>query len=46
MQKSKGCSWRIIIVDIGLDENAANPHGGTDGAKILEEQTFVLIDVG
>lgn len=29
-----------------LDENASNPHGGTDGSKVLEAHTFVLIDVG
>lgn len=29
-----------------FDENAANPHGGTDGAKVLEKETMVLIDVG
>lgn len=29
-----------------FDENAANPHGGTDGAKKLEKETMVLIDVG
>ncbi|GES59654.1 xaa-pro dipeptidase [Aspergillus terreus] len=29
-----------------FDENAANPHGGTDGLKVLEPTTFVLIDVG
>ncbi|CAG8951236.1 hypothetical protein HYFRA_00007983 [Hymenoscyphus fraxineus] len=29
-----------------LDEDASNPHGGTDGSKILEAETFVLIDVG
>ncbi|KAG2414785.1 hypothetical protein HFD88_005973 [Aspergillus terreus] len=29
-----------------FDENAANPHGGTDGLKVLESTTFVLIDVG
>ena len=29
-----------------FDENAANPHGGTDGNKRLEEETMVLIDVG
>ncbi|KAJ5746840.1 uncharacterized protein N7511_008536 [Penicillium nucicola] len=29
-----------------FDENASNPHGGTNGSKILEPETFVLIDVG
>ncbi|KAF7189795.1 putative peptidase C18A7.01 [Pseudocercospora fuligena] len=29
-----------------FDENAANPHGGTDGDKVLERETMVLIDVG
>ncbi|KAE8154882.1 Creatinase/aminopeptidase [Aspergillus avenaceus] len=29
-----------------FDENAANPHGGTNGSKVLEPETFVLIDVG
>ncbi|TVY80521.1 putative peptidase [Lachnellula suecica] len=29
-----------------FDEDASNPHGGTDGSKILEAETFVLIDVG
>ncbi len=28
------------------DENASNPHGGTNGSKILEKTTLVLIDVG
>ncbi|KAF7935627.1 hypothetical protein BELL_0348g00040 [Botrytis elliptica] len=29
-----------------FDENAAMPHGGPNGSKVLEEETFVLIDVG
>ncbi|RDW59815.1 putative xaa-Pro dipeptidase [Coleophoma cylindrospora] len=29
-----------------FDEDASNPHGGTDGSKVLEAETFVLIDVG
>ncbi|KAE9379440.1 Creatinase/aminopeptidase [Stipitochalara longipes BDJ] len=29
-----------------FDGNAANPHGGTNGSKVLEATTFVLIDVG
>ncbi|TVY25886.1 putative peptidase [Lachnellula hyalina] len=29
-----------------FDENASNPHGGTNGIKVLEKETFVLIDVG
>ncbi|PYH88945.1 Creatinase/aminopeptidase [Aspergillus ellipticus CBS 707.79] len=29
-----------------FDENAANPHGGTNGSKVLEPETLVLIDVG
>ncbi|KAF2172436.1 hypothetical protein M409DRAFT_17669 [Zasmidium cellare ATCC 36951] len=29
-----------------FDEDASNPHGGTDGSKILEKETMVLIDVG
>lgn len=29
-----------------FDENASNPHGGTNGSKILDAETFVLIDVG
>ncbi|KAK6393391.1 hypothetical protein LTR65_002682 [Meristemomyces frigidus] len=29
-----------------FDEDASNPHGGTDGAKNLEAETMVLIDVG
>lgn len=29
-----------------FDENAANPHGGTEGSKLLEKETMVLIDVG
>ncbi|OGE47724.1 hypothetical protein PENARI_c038G08764 [Penicillium arizonense] len=29
-----------------FDENASNPHGGTNGSKVLESETFVLIDVG
>jgi Xaa-Pro aminopeptidase len=28
------------------DENASNPHGGTNGSKVLEKTTLVLIDVG
>ena len=33
-------------VDFDIDENASNPHGGTNGSKVLETETFVLIDVG
>ncbi|KAJ5117038.1 hypothetical protein N7456_001386 [Penicillium angulare] len=29
-----------------FDENASNPHGGTNGSKVLEAETFVLVDVG
>ncbi|KAJ5666579.1 hypothetical protein N7462_010988 [Penicillium macrosclerotiorum] len=29
-----------------FDENASNPHGGTNGSKVLESETFILIDVG
>jgi len=29
-----------------FDEDASNPHGGTDGKKILKNETMVLIDVG
>lgn len=29
-----------------FEENASNPHGGTNGSKTLEEYTMVLIDVG
>lgn len=29
-----------------FDENASNPHGGTNGSKVLEPETLVLIDVG
>ncbi|EME48851.1 hypothetical protein DOTSEDRAFT_162699 [Dothistroma septosporum NZE10] len=29
-----------------FDENAANPHGGTDGTKKVEKETMILIDVG
>ncbi|KAJ5704301.1 hypothetical protein N7493_011439 [Penicillium malachiteum] len=29
-----------------FDENASNPHGGTNGTNVLEPETFVLIDVG
>ena len=29
-----------------FDEDASNPHGGTDGSKRLENDTMVLIDVG
>lgn len=29
-----------------FDEDASNPHGGTDGSKILTNTTMVLIDVG
>lgn len=35
-------SFDIVL----FDENAANPHGGTNGSKVLEAETFVLIDVG
>ena len=30
----------------GLDESASNPHGGTNGSKILDSKTLGLIDVG
>ncbi|PQE05094.1 Xaa-pro dipeptidase protein [Rutstroemia sp. NJR-2017a BVV2] len=29
-----------------FDENAAMPHGGPDGTKVLEAETLILIDVG
>ncbi|KAM0724171.1 hypothetical protein Q7P37_000053 [Cladosporium fusiforme] len=29
-----------------FDEDASNPHGGTDGSKVLTNTTMVLIDVG
>lgn len=29
-----------------FDEDASNPHGGTDGSKTLSNTTMVLIDVG
>lgn len=29
-----------------FDDNASNPHGGTDGNKKLDNETMVLIDVG
>lgn len=29
-----------------FDEDTSNPHGGTDGTKILEREIMVLIDVG
>lgn len=29
-----------------FDEDASNPHGGTNGSKKLEKDTMVLIDVG
>jgi Xaa-Pro aminopeptidase len=29
-----------------FDEDASNPHGGTDGSKALTNTTMVLIDVG
>lgn len=29
-----------------FDEDASNPHGGTDGTKVLTNTTMVLIDVG
>lgn len=29
-----------------VDEDASNPHGGTDGTKVLDAETFVLIDIG
>ena len=32
--------------DADTDEDASNPHGGTDGSKVLEAEMFVLIDVG
>lgn len=28
------------------DEDASNPHGGTDGSKELADETLILIDVG
>lgn len=33
--------WALVL----LGENAANPHGGTKGAK-LKEGEFILIDIG
>jgi hypothetical protein len=36
----------MIVADSAPDDNASNPHGGTNGSKILEAATFVLIDVG
>jgi Xaa-Pro aminopeptidase len=36
-----------LFFDIVLfDEDASNPHGGTDGSKKLTNTTMVLIDVG
>lgn len=29
-----------------FDEDASNPHGGTDGSKVLTNTTMILIDVG
>jgi Xaa-Pro aminopeptidase len=29
-----------------FDEDASNPHGGTGGKKVLENETMALIDVG
>ncbi|KAF2771074.1 Creatinase/aminopeptidase [Teratosphaeria nubilosa] len=29
-----------------FDEDASNPHGGTDGFKVIANETMVLIDVG
>ncbi|WPG97249.1 Hypothetical protein R9X50_00002100 [Acrodontium crateriforme] len=29
-----------------FDEDASNPHGGTDGSKVLTNETMILIDVG
>lgn len=39
-------SLTILYVNKRTDEDASNPHGGTDGSKVLETETFVLIDVG
>lgn len=36
----------LIRANLTIDEDASNPHGGTDGSKILTDETFVLIDVG
>lgn len=29
-----------------FDEDASNPHGGTDGSKQLNQETMVLVDIG
>jgi Xaa-Pro aminopeptidase len=41
--------WMVFLpgrAKKSADENASNPHGGTNGSKVLEAETFVLIDVG
>jgi Xaa-Pro aminopeptidase len=41
------CAGLDPFFDIVLfDEDASNPHGGTNGSKVLEKETMVLIDVG
>jgi Xaa-Pro aminopeptidase len=45
-RKRKKKLVHLAILTFVLDENAANPHGGTNGSKVLEAETFVLIDVG
>jgi hypothetical protein len=39
-------NWEWLSADPSVDENASNPHGETDGSKVLEAETLVLIDVG
>ncbi|OJJ98460.1 hypothetical protein ASPACDRAFT_44970 [Aspergillus aculeatus ATCC 16872] len=47
LDKTLLCAGLEPFFDIVLfDENAANPHGGTNGSKVLDAETFVLIDVG
>ncbi|TGO63364.1 hypothetical protein BCON_0013g00080 [Botryotinia convoluta] len=47
LDSTMGAGGMDPFFDIVLfDENAAMPHGGPNGSKILEEETLVLIDVG
>jgi hypothetical protein len=39
-------NWEWLSADPSVHENASNPHGGTDGNKVLEAETLVLIDLG
>ncbi|ESZ94173.1 glycoside hydrolase family 5 protein [Sclerotinia borealis F-4128] len=47
LDSTMGAGKMEPFFDIVLfDENAAMPHGGPDGSKVLEKETLVLIDVG